>query len=89
MAYRLMRVRVRNKMFQDLEDHALKRTAELDRRIYISDIVRYACREYLADRAKQEEFEASIRDASSRDRVVPAQHVDIASSVHAESGLHT
>jgi hypothetical protein len=64
IGYHLLRVRVRDGMFRDLQTHADARTSECDRRIYISDIVRYAIRAYLTDGERQERFIQSIRDSS-------------------------
>lgn len=85
--YRLMRVRVRDQMFDDLETHALQRSAECDRRIYVSDIVRYAIRAYLMDHARQDHFVASVRNTRRGASVVPAQCVQVALVIDAESGL--
>jgi len=85
--YRLMRVRVRTKMFDDLETHALKRSAECDRRIYVSDIVRYAIRAYLMDQERQDHFVSSVRNTRRGASVVPAQHIQIAFAIDTESGL--
>ena len=85
--YRLMRVRVRSQMFDDLETHALQRSSECDRRIYVSDIVRYAIRAYLLDHARQDHFVASVRNTRRGASVVPPQGVQIALAIDAESGL--
>jgi DNA-binding NarL/FixJ family response regulator len=85
--YRLMRVRVRNQMFDDLETHALQRSSECDRRIYVSDIVRYAIRAYLMDQDRQNHFLNSIRNTRRGASVVPPQGVQVALVIDAESGL--
>ncbi len=85
--YRLMRVRVRSQMFDDLETHALQRSSECDRRIYVSDIVRYAIRAYLLDQARQDHFVSSVRNTRRGASVVPAQGVQVALVIDAESGL--
>jgi DNA-binding NarL/FixJ family response regulator len=85
--YRLMRVRVRTKMFDELEAHALRRSAECNRRIYVSDIVRYAIRAYLMDHARQDHFVSSVRNTRRGASVVPAQNVQITFSIDPESGL--
>jgi hypothetical protein len=78
IGYHLLRVRVRNAMFRDLQAHADARTAECDRRIYISDIVRYAIRAYLVDEQRQDKFIQSIRDSSSGASVVAPENVELA-----------
>ncbi len=90
MGYRLMRVRVRDQMFEDLETHALDRSAECDRRVYVSDIVRYAVRTYLNDQTRQQAFAStlpSVRDASRRASVVAPEDVQPPILVEAECGL--
>ena len=81
MTYRLMRVRVREQMFEDLEEHAMERSAEADRRIYVSDIVRFALRESLAT--------ASVRDPSGGAGVVAAQSVQAPVMAESECGLQS
>lgn len=85
--YRLMRVRVRSKMFDELEEHALSRSSECDRRIYVSDIVRYAIRAYLMDENRQDHFAHSVRNTRRGASVVPTQGIQIALMVDAEGGL--
>ncbi len=85
--YRLMRVRVRNQMFDDLETHALQRSSECDRRIYDSDIVRYAIRAYLMDQDRQNHFLNSIRNTRRGASVVPPQGIQVSLMIDAEGGL--
>ncbi len=91
MGYRLMRVRVRDQMFEDLESHALTRSAECDRRVYVSDIVRYAVRTYLNDQERQAAFVEtvpSVRDPSRRASVVAAEDVQAPVVAQTECGLY-
>jgi len=85
--YRLMRVRVRNQMFDDLETHALQRSSECDRRIYVSDIVRYAIRAYLMDQDRQNHFLNSIRNTRRGASVVPPQGIQVSLMIDSEGGL--
>lgn len=85
--YRLMRVRIKETMFADLEDHAMSRSQQTDRRVYVSDIVRFALQSYLVDQSKQQQFIRSISDAGTGACVVPADHIHPTVVAQAKCGL--
>ena len=85
--YRLMRVRVTETLFDALEDHAASRSQQAERRVYVSDIVRFALKAYLADHSRQQQFGQSICDPSGGASVVAPQDIQIALGTHTECRL--